>query len=106
MKELLDVLGVHLLQQVFKRIHSDGLEEYALQQVIIGDGLVPLFLHKVGDLVVLWVHLCFYKDQKNMISFQKIRNQRETEITAVAKECGLLNCQRPSLSLLTQLIVE
>ena len=53
LKELLDVLGLHLLEQVVKRIITDESELHTLLQIGEGDWHIPVLLNEEDHLEVL-----------------------------------------------------
>lgn len=92
LKELLDVLGLHLLQQVVKRIIADQSELNTLLQIREGDWHIPILLDEEDHLEVLGQDVLTIEFRRLVVTHPengciiKIHPEEQTLLFRVAEE--------------------
>jgi hypothetical protein len=92
LKELLDVLGLHLLEQVVKRIIADESELNTLLQIREGDWHIPILLNEEDHLEVLGQDVLTIEFRRLVVTHSengriiKIHPEEQTLLFRIAEE--------------------
>jgi hypothetical protein len=67
-KNILDVVSVHLVKEIFQWIKADTIEDNALIQVGFSDFAIPLLLDKECDLIVLSIDVLIVEFRRVVVA--------------------------------------